>query len=75
MRQETLDLRVFFDTSILEIFVNERVALTTRIYPESSKCYGVQPFVEYKKEPRDGERARVVYLRAWELQPSIFYEA
>jgi beta-fructofuranosidase len=45
--QETLDIRLFFDVSVLEIFVNERVVITTRIYPETGRCYGLQPFVKY----------------------------
>jgi beta-fructofuranosidase len=47
VEQETLDIRLFFDTSILEVFINERVAITTRIYPESGKCFGVRPFAKY----------------------------
>ena len=32
-RGENLELEVFLDGSILEVFVNKRVTLTTRLYP------------------------------------------
>ncbi|KKA31072.1 hypothetical protein TD95_002571 [Thielaviopsis punctulata] len=39
---ETLDLHVFFDHSIIEVFANGRTALSTRVYPESRAVYGVK---------------------------------
>ncbi|KAJ9634419.1 putative beta-Fructufuranosidase [Knufia peltigerae] len=39
---ETLDLRVFYDVSVLEVFVNDRTAIATRIYPQSRKCFGAR---------------------------------
>jgi beta-fructofuranosidase len=44
-RLETLDFHIVYDSSVLEIFVNERTALTTRIYPESGTSTEVRPFV------------------------------
>jgi beta-fructofuranosidase len=29
----------------LEIFVNGRTVVTTRVYPKSGKCFGVKPWV------------------------------
>ncbi|KAL2203318.1 Arabinanase/levansucrase/invertase, partial [Sarocladium strictum] len=40
--QEGLGFHVFFDTSVLEVFVNERVAITTRVYPQEGTCYGIR---------------------------------
>ncbi|KAH7070006.1 glycosyl hydrolase [Paraphoma chrysanthemicola] len=42
---ETLSFHVFYDCSILEVFVNERTAITTRIYPTSGTSNGVKPFI------------------------------
>ena len=36
--EESLKIRAFFDQSILEVFVNERVAITTRIYSRFETC-------------------------------------
>lgn len=71
--QETLDIRIFFDVSVLEIFVNERVVITTRIYPETGQCYGLQPFVKYT-EGSTGNEPIISRCVGWELRPSIFYE-
>lgn len=40
--QEDLDFHVVFDTSVLEVFVNERVAITTRVYPYEGTCNGIR---------------------------------
>jgi beta-fructofuranosidase len=39
---EPLDLVIYFDTSVLEIFANDRTALTTRVYPEDGSCIAVE---------------------------------
>jgi len=38
---EPLRLRVFLDRSVIEIFANERLALTTRIYPTRADSLGL----------------------------------
>jgi beta-fructofuranosidase len=43
---EPLQLRVFLDRSVLEIFVNGRYCLSTRIYPARSDSLEVQLFAE-----------------------------
>lgn len=74
-RQETLDIRVFFDVSVLEVFVNERVAITTRIYPASGSCTAVRPFATYGSEPVVEEMAKALDLAVWELEnAAITYE-
>lgn len=70
---ESLDIRLFFDVSVLEIFVNERVVISTRVYPESGKCFGLQPFATYRE---DGGNDKVETKRciAWELKQSIVHK-
>ena len=62
VKRETLDLRVIFDVSVLEIFVNDRVVITTRIYPDSGKCFGVDAWVGGRGH------AEIVRREVWELK-------
>jgi beta-fructofuranosidase len=48
--REDLEFHVFFDTSVLEVFVNGRVAITTRVYPEEGTCYGIRIYAGDNKE-------------------------
>lgn len=68
-KPENLEVTIFYDVSCLEVFVNGRTALTTRIYPESGKCFGVLPFVVVggKEEEAENE-ARVERCKVWELR-------
>ncbi len=59
---EPLRLRIFVDRSILEIFANERVALTTRIYPTRSDSLGLALFAEQAA-------ARLTTLELWQIRP------
>ena len=58
--QESITMDVFVDGSLLEVYVNERFALTTRIYPsmECSTGYGVYV--------ADGAQATFESVEAWE---------
>jgi beta-fructofuranosidase len=58
---EPLDLRIFVDRSLLEVFANERTCLTSRIYPTRADSQGISLFAE------DGE-AMVLSVDAWEMQ-------
>lgn len=62
---ETLDFHVYYDCSVLEIFVNGRTAITTRVYPASNTSFGVRPFVE--STDAKGERSELVSFNLWEL--------
>ncbi|KAJ9609006.1 putative beta-Fructufuranosidase [Cladophialophora chaetospira] len=64
--QEPLDLRVFYDVSVLEVFLNERTAVTTRVYPDVATCFGIEVFVE-----ETGDEEGVVWRRnqGWEIVP------
>ncbi|KAJ5578893.1 Glycoside hydrolase family 32 [Penicillium hetheringtonii] len=44
--EETLRVHAFFDRSVLEVFVNERTVISTRIYHPSEQCFGVRFFAE-----------------------------
>lgn len=44
--EERLTLRVFYDGSVLEVFVNERVVITTRVYLPQVECAGLELVVE-----------------------------
>lgn len=63
---EKLRLRIFLDNSVLEIFVNDRVAITTRIYCDEIDCHHVSLF---NAEPKVAQCNR---LEAWNgLQPAM----
>lgn len=68
-RIEPLQIRIFCDTSVLEIFVNERTVISTRIYAESRTCYRIEPFVE--TAPVEGMLDRscseLINLDVWQL--------
>ncbi len=44
--REQLEVRAWFDESVLEVFVNERCAFSTRIYPASKRCWGISFWAE-----------------------------
>lgn len=46
-REESLRIHAFYDTSVLEVFVNERAVITTRVYLEDPACSGLAFFAEH----------------------------
>lgn len=58
---EDLNLRVFVDHSVLEVFANGRTCLTSRIYPSRADSDGVEAFAE-------GGAAKIVTLDAWSMK-------
>jgi beta-fructofuranosidase len=44
--REKLQIRAWFDESVLEVFVNERCAISTRIYPATKRCWGIRFWAE-----------------------------
>jgi len=58
---EPLKLRVFIDRSIVEVFVNGRQCLTTRVYPERTDSVGVSLRAA-------GRNARLIALDAWQMK-------
>ncbi|ORX98300.1 glycosyl hydrolase [Clohesyomyces aquaticus] len=71
-RLETLEFHVLYDCSVLEIFVNERTALTTRVYSASGTSTGILPFVERGNCACFGsERSRILKCDLWPLSQSV----
>lgn len=44
--EERLEIHVFYDRSVLEVFVNERAVISTRVYLEVAECVGMEFFAE-----------------------------
>jgi beta-fructofuranosidase len=44
--EETLQIHAFFDKSVLEVFVNGRTVISTRVYYPLERCFGVRFFAE-----------------------------
>ena len=63
---EPLQLRVFVDKSVVEVFANGRQAVMRRIYPTRPDSVGVKVFSQ-------GGEARVTSLEAWEMAASNPY--
>lgn len=59
--RELLELRLFFDESVLEVFANSRCTIATRVYPASKRCWGVRFWAE-----DESRQSRVVHARAWD---------
>ncbi|KAJ5570321.1 uncharacterized protein N7459_009751 [Penicillium hispanicum] len=54
--EETLQVHAFFDKSVLEVFVNGRTVISTRIYHPSDRCYGIRFFAETVDRSQPGEK-------------------
>ena len=63
---EPLQLRVFVDRSVVEVFANGRQAVMRRIYPSRQDSVGVAVFSR-------GTSARVTHFEAWDMMPSNPY--
>lgn len=67
--QETLEFHIFYDGSVIEIFVNQRTAITTRVYPSSGSSVALTVLVEDLcggKSTRDG--AELLHCDFWPLR-------
>ena len=60
---EGLELRIFLDRSVLEVFANGRQCITQRIYPTRADSLGVRLFSK-------GAAAKVSSIEAWDMAPS-----
>ena len=58
--ERPLRLRVFLDRSVIEVFVNDSVVLSTRIYPTRPDSLGLELFAE-------GGPLRVEAVDIWEM--------
>ncbi|KIW21642.1 hypothetical protein PV08_02222 [Exophiala spinifera] len=70
---ETLDLHVFFDASVLEVFVNSRTAIATRIYPQGGKCFGVRWVLRHSgaSDIMSERRPPTIQGTFWSLRESV----
>ncbi|KAL5357478.1 glycosyl hydrolase [Aspergillus floccosus] len=61
---EPLTLSMFFDGSILEIFANDRTAITTRIYPSDNSLSEIRPWIDVVQPSTSSIQGRnvVIYL-------------
>lgn len=66
VEQEALDIRVFYDVSVLEVFVNECTAVATRLYPDEAICFGIEVFEESEG---GGEGSTWRRSECWEIVP------
>ena len=58
---EALTLRIYLDRSVIEVYANDRVAGTLRVYPTRGDSLGVDAFTE-------GGDVSLAHIDAWELQ-------
>ena len=58
---EPLELRVFIDRSVIEVFANDRQCLTVRVYPERDDSRGVSVFSR-------GADAKLLSLDSWQMR-------
>ena len=64
--EETLKVRAFFDRSVLEVFVNERTVITTRIYHPSDRCFRVRFFAESVEGQSDQAPTTLLQADVWD---------
>ncbi len=60
---ETLNFHIFLDRSVMEIFVNNRLCLTHRIYPSRDDSKGIVLFAK-------GGKIKIPVFNAWKMHPS-----
>jgi beta-fructofuranosidase len=58
---EKLFLRVFIDKSVLEVFVNERQCVATRVYPSKKDSIGVSVLSK-------GSNSKIISLDAYDMK-------
>ena len=67
-RGDTLDVRLFVDRSVVEVFVDEVAALATRIYPAAASS------LQYDISPQGGS-IRLIDMHAWVLDTATMSTA
>ena len=61
---EKVQVRIFLDKSMLEVFVNGRQCLTQVIYPTQKDAIGIELFA-------DDAPIKVENIKAWKLFPAM----
>ena len=59
--REQLEIRAWFDESVLEVFANGRCLLSTRVYPATKRCWGIRFWAQ-----DEAETSTLVEARAWD---------
>ena len=75
---EQLELDIFIDNSVIEVFANDRQAITRRVYPERLDSDQVRLFCNggprtgdpRTGDPRNGGEATFSKIESWEMMPS-----
>jgi beta-fructofuranosidase len=60
---EKVNFHIFADRSIVEVFVNDRICVTQRIYPTRDDSQGIKLFAK-------GGDVKITELNAWKMQPA-----
>lgn len=64
--EETLQVHAFFDKSVLEVFVNERSVISTRIYHPGGRCFRMKLFAESIERCPKEEPAVLLRANVWD---------
>lgn len=64
--EEALRVHAFFDKSVLEVFVNERTVISTRIYYPIDRCFGIRFFAEASGDQGPEDTTRLLQADAWD---------
>ena len=62
-KNEKLEIQIFIDKSIIEIFANGRQCVTQRVYPTRSDSHGIEVF-------SSGGLSLINNLRVWDMSPT-----
>ena len=62
-KNEKLEIQIFIDKSIIEIFANGRQCVTQRVYPTRSDSRRIELF-------SSGGNSKVNILRVWDMSPT-----
>jgi beta-fructofuranosidase len=63
---EDLQIRIFVDNSIVEVYANDRFALTARIYPTLDTALGVSCDFRSSKGGESLDRGKVAGFACWD---------
>ncbi|KAK3069432.1 hypothetical protein LTR53_012237 [Teratosphaeriaceae sp. CCFEE 6253] len=62
---ENLDFNIFVDGSLVEVFINQRFAMTMRVYPTRADALGVSAFAGH-------DQARFDKVQLWSMKEDVF---
>ncbi|RPA76422.1 Arabinanase/levansucrase/invertase [Ascobolus immersus RN42] len=62
-KEETLDIHIFQDMSVVEVFVNKRTCISTRLYGVIGRCFGAEVIGE-----DEGVCSMLMKMNVWQLE-------